>query len=130
TNHGFGVRVFSFGQRSTLNAPIRVLFGAVACLLLIACTNVANLLLVRANARRREMSVRAALGGTRWQLLRQLLGESVLLALLGGGAGVLLAQWILDFIRTSFTTTPTFIRLAYLRLDSGVLWFAVGLSVV
>jgi predicted permease len=105
-----------------------VLLSAVGCLLLIACANVARLLLVRLTERSRELVIRAALGAGRGRLLRQLLAESVLLALLGGIAGVLLAYWLIDVI---LALSPGDLpRLNQIGLHPEVLGFATGVSLL
>jgi predicted permease len=97
------------------------LMGAVVFVLLIACANVANLLLVRASARERELAVRAAIGGNRWRIVRQLVAESIVLAAIGGGAGLLLAQFGIDaLIQLSPDGLP---RASAVSLDGTVLTF-------
>ncbi|MFN2541939.1 MAG: ABC transporter permease [Chthoniobacterales bacterium] len=120
------------GRRVTMNslfeatvgdyrASLNLLFAAVACVLLIACANVANLQFARALARTKEIAVRAALGASRWAIARQLLIESTLIAVIGALAGVLLTVWSLDAI---LALTPANVpRFQETKIDSGVLAF-------
>ena len=105
-----------------------LLLGAVGFILLIACANVANLLLARGAARQREMAIRASLGAGRKRLIRQLLAESTLLALIGGAVGVLIGFW---GIRVLIATAPMeWINSVSVSLDLRVLAFTLGVSVL
>ena len=98
TGHGVDVVPVYDDIVGDARRPVLVAFGAVAFVLLIACANVAHLLLTRAAVREREVAVRTALGATRRDLVRQFLVESLLLAAAGGVLGVLLASWIVDLL--------------------------------
>jgi putative ABC transport system permease protein len=133
TNKGYGIQADpkrGGAQEETITRSIPILFGAAVSLILIACANIASLLLVRGIGRQRELSVRAALGASRARLIRQLLIESLLVALFGGAAGALVAQWALEFIRSFVPPSAGSLgRLAHLHLDGPVLAYALGLTV-
>ena len=110
-----------------MRPALMILLGAVAVVLLIACANLTTMLLARAGAREREFAIRLALGAGRMQLVRQMLAESTLLALIGGTAGVMLAVWGLDLLRSIGTQTVP--RLAEVNLDMRVLLVTLGTAV-
>src|SRR5437762_2115920 len=110
-----------------MRPALMILLGAVAMVLLIACANLTTMLLARAGAREREFAIRLALGAGRIQLVRQMLSESVLLALFGGGAGAILAVWGLDLLRTLGSQTVP--RIAEANLDLRVLLVTLAASV-
>jgi putative ABC transport system permease protein len=129
-NTGWTSRVVP--MRDQLTGDVRpalfVLAGAVAFVLLIACANVANLLLARATARQRELAVRAALGAGRARLVRQMLAESVVLSVAGGLCGLLLARWALGFLRGVVAERLPIQRLEMVGIDGLVLLFTVVAS--
>ena len=111
-----------------VSTALKILFAAVGLVLLIACANVANLLLARGAARRKEFAVRAALGASRFRIFRQMLVESLLLAVTSGVLGIILATWTISILsRVAHETVP---RMNYLELDARVLGFSLLVSLL
>jgi putative ABC transport system permease protein len=127
TNKGVGklVRPLQRDLYRWAGQALYPLFGAVGCVLLIACVNVANLMRSRTETRQKEYSVRAALGAGRRRLMQQLFAESALLAFLGGGLGVLLAFWGIQILRKMLGDFP---NVESINVDGRVLLFTVGVS--
>ncbi|HSS19157.1 MAG TPA: ABC transporter permease [Pyrinomonadaceae bacterium] len=130
TNAGLGSNLVPLHTQvvGDVRQTLFILLGAVGFVLLIACTNVANLLLARASQREREIAIRAAVGASRWRLIRQLLTESLLLSIAGGLAGLVVSVWAVDvFIRLSPGDIP---RLSEASVDFRLLGFTLLVSLL
>ena len=129
-NGHWGVNVVPLRQQISgdLRPALLVLFGAVAFVLLIACANVSSLLLARAASREREMAIRTAIGASRWRIARQLLMESLLLALIGGGIGVALAVWGTNALLAA--SPRNLLDLRFVSMDLHVLTFALAATLL
>jgi predicted permease len=130
TNEGLGFVAHSLHQDyvGNLRLPILILFAAVGLVLLIACANVANLLLAQATTRRKEIAIRIALGARRWTIVRQLLIESLLLAAGGGLLGVLGAFWGVAALAKLLPESLS--KLQNVNIDARVFFFTLGVSVL
>ncbi|MDQ6626305.1 MAG: ABC transporter permease, partial [Verrucomicrobiota bacterium] len=128
TKFGASLHIIQDVVVGPMRSALMILLGAVAAVLLIACANLTTMLLARAGAREREFAIRLALGAGRTQLLRQMLCESLLLAVVGGVAGVMLAIWGLDLLRSIGAQTVP--RIAEVNLDIRVLLVTLTVAVI
>jgi len=130
TNEGLGVKLIPLreGLAGGYRKALLILMGVVGLVLLIACVNVANLLLARASARAKEVAIRTAMGAGRWRIFRQLLTESLVLGVMGGALGLMLAFWGLDLLLAAIPIDlPFWMKF---ELDGRVLGFTAGVTLL
>lgn len=130
TNEGLGVALISLheGLVSDYRTALLILMGVVGLVLAVACANVANLLLARASGRHKEMAIRTSLGASRWRILRQLITESLLLGIMGGALGLLLAFWGIDLLLAAIPIEfPFWMKF---QMDTRVLAFTTGIALL
>ena len=134
TNTGWGPNVIPIVKDTVrmYDTALWVMMGAVGFVLLIACANVANLMLARASGRQKEIALRAALGASRWRIVRQMLTESVIVAFIGGLVGILIAFWGVDLLRAGNPGEASKFAPGWdqLGINPAVLLFTIGVSVL
>lgn len=131
TNTHVGARVVSLKEHMVGRSrrPLTLLFGAILAVLLLACVNVANLLLSRGASRRGEIAMRAALGASRGRIVRQLLAEATALSLVGGGLGLIVALWAVDLFKSFFASAVLPAVLARVHLDAASVGGTIAIAV-
>jgi putative ABC transport system permease protein len=134
TNTGWGANVIPIVKDTVrmYDTALWVMMGAVGFVLLIACANVANLMLARASGRQKEIALRAALGASRWRIVRQLLTESVIVALIGGTVGIMIAFWGVDLLRSANPGEAARFAPGWdqFGINPAVLLFTIGVSIL
>jgi putative ABC transport system permease protein len=130
TNTGWGAEVVPAAEAlaQETRRPVTMLFSTVVLVLMLACANVAGLMLARASGRAKEIAIRVSLGASRGRIVRQMLTESVLVAVVGGGLGLVFAQWLMDILSAAVARHSALETT--LRLDGKVLWFTVAIAVL
>ncbi|HKP82413.1 MAG TPA: ABC transporter permease [Pyrinomonadaceae bacterium] len=130
TNEGLGVKVMSLHQylSGDYRDGLLILLGVVGCVLLVACVNVANLMIARGSARQKEFALRSALGASRWRIVRQLLFESLLLSIVGGVLGFVLSIWALRLLLSAIPFQLPFWM--NFNIDPRVLGFTAGITLL
>jgi putative ABC transport system permease protein len=131
-NSKWGITVVALDKQVSgdVKTPLVVLLGAVGLVLLIACANVANLMLMRAANRSHEVAIRTALGASGWRVARQLLVESTLLSVIGGALGLMIGVWVMKLLVAALPSTISSVSMETIRIDTTVFVFAAAISLL